>query len=467
MLVGLASCSVNPLTGKRELTLLSEGEEVDLGRKLDEDVIKSIHLYPDEAIQKSVDQLGQKLAAASERSHLQWQFRVLDDPAVNAFAVPGGFVYVTRGLMTHLSSEAQLAAVVGHEVGHVAARHSINQLSRAAVASRGAGLLSIIDPAGVHVGAAAQQGVVDFILRHSREDEIEADDLGVRYLKQVSYDPRSMYAVLTTVEAAIAGVGMQIPQSKSTHPDPAFRRQRLEQMLGPAPDFEQDRAYLQALDGMLFGQNALLGFMAGPRWVHPIFGIQIEFPIGWKATHNRTSAMTLSQDGEALVFISPSSEETPQAAYDAFFEQTGLEAGDPWRTEIHGQAAASSWFALTGEHSKFVGIAAFVQGPMQPYEIFGLVTTDKAAEYGPPLESAMGSFSVITSPAHQNLEPMRIHIIEVQAATNLQSLAASKASSADLQTLVLLNQVHPSDPLPAGTLIKWVEGFNPENLVED
>lgn len=466
--VGVGGCSINPLTGKRELTLMDEGEEIRLGQDIDRSIRESIGLYPDEAVSAKVSTVGARLAATSERSHLAWTFRVVDDPAVNAFALPGGFVYVTRGLLTHLESEAQLAAVLGHEIGHVTARHSINQLSRAAVASTGAGFLRIIDPTGAHVGGAAERGVADFILRHSREDEFEADDLGLRYLGRAQIDPHAMLAVLDTIERTTAAEGGQrIPTRQSTHPDPGLRRTRVESRIGPADETEQDVAYLRLIDGMLFGQNAREGFMTGPRFVHPRLGTQIDFPIGWKATHSDESAMTVSADGEGLIFLTPSKYPTAGQAHAEFFAETGLVPGEPWVTEIHGMTVVSSWFAISGEQTKFVGIAAFVQDATRTYSLFSLVSTGRAAALGPAIETSMLSFSPITSPAHRDLEPMRVRIVELEQPTSVASLVASHPSSVDVTTLAIINQVEPNTTLPAGTLVKLVVGFNPANLRED
>jgi predicted Zn-dependent protease len=393
---------------------------------------------------------------------------VVDDPAVNAFALPGGYVYVTRGLLTHLESEAQLAAVLGHEIGHVTARHSINQLSRAAVASTGAGFLRIIDPHGAHVGGAAERGVADFILRHSREDEFEADDLGLRYLERARIEPHAMLEVLETIERTTAAQGgHRIPTRQSTHPDPALRRARIESRLGPAPEVAQDRAYLQLVDGMLFGENALEGFLVGPRFVHPRLGIQIDFPVGWKATHADESAMTVSADGEGLVFFTTSDWESAKEAHDQFFAESGLVPGDPWVDEIHGSKVVSNWFAINGEQNNFVGIAAFVQDASRTYGLFSLVTTTRAAELGPAIETSMLSFSPITSPAHRDLQPMRLRVVALEEDTSLAHFSGSHPSSVDVATLAVINQVEPNALLPAGTLIKTVVGFNPANLRED
>jgi predicted Zn-dependent protease len=461
-LVGALACSINPLTGRRELALISEPEEVALGRALDADLIRSVGVYPEGPggpVTAVVEQSGASLARASARPDLQWTFRVLDDPSVNAFAIPGGFVYVTRGLVAHLDSRAQLAAVLGHEIGHVDARHSINQLSRAAVAGSGVGLFRIFDPAGRHVGGAAERGLERFMLRHSREDEIEADDLGVRYLQREQIDPRAMLEVLETVQRAqeVAG-GPRIAGGDSTHPDPLLRRSRLAATLGEPPAATCDEEWLAALEGLMFGPNVLEGFMVETRWVHPLHGVQVDLPSGWRVTHDRSSVAGLSPDGDALVFVTPSREDGPAAAHASFFAASGLSPGEPWRAQLDGFPVASSWFALAGERSAFVGIAAFVRTPVRTFELYALVTSARAEALGPALEAALASFARIRDPAVAGVQPMRIRIVRAPAATTLRALAATLPASVDVDTLARINQMDADEAVAAGQPLKWVRG---------
>jgi len=153
----VVACATNPVTGKRQLALISEAQEIEMGRQADKDVVASIGLYPDESMQRYVQALGARLAATTERPDLPWTFRVVDDAAVNAFAIPGGFIYVTRGIMTHLNSEAELAAILGHEIGHVTARHSVSQMSQQQLAQVGVAAGRHTTPdrleGGAHLGA--------------------------------------------------------------------------------------------------------------------------------------------------------------------------------------------------------------------------------------------------------------------------------------------------------------------------
>ena len=193
----VTSCAVNPATGQREFSLVSEGQEIAMGREADPQIVAQLGLYPDSAVQRYVSDLGLRLAAQSERPDLPWTFRVLDDPTVNAFALPGGFIYITRGILTHLESEAQLVGVLGHEIGHVTARHSASQMSRAQLAQIGlvAGMVfseTVRDYAGV-----ASQSLGLLFLKFGRDDESQADELGIRYMTRVGYDPRELAGVMT------------------------------------------------------------------------------------------------------------------------------------------------------------------------------------------------------------------------------------------------------------------------------
>jgi predicted Zn-dependent protease len=222
LLVAVApACSVNPATGKQQLNLISESQEIAMGKEADAQIVAQMGLYPDQALQAYVQSLGARLAAKSERPQLGWTFRVLDDPLVNAFALPGGYVYVTRGIMAHLESEAELAGVLGHEIGHVTARHSVNQMSKQQLAGLGLGIGMIVRPELQQLGDLAQTGMALLFLKYSRDDERQADELGLRYALRGNYDPREIPGVFSLLErvSAAAGAG-RAPSWLATHPDP-------------------------------------------------------------------------------------------------------------------------------------------------------------------------------------------------------------------------------------------------------
>src|SRR5205814_9316931 len=173
------SCATNPVTGKRQLALMSEAQEIAAGQQNDAEVRRDMGVYEDRALQEYVSGIGMRLAAISERPNLPWHFTVVDVPAVNAFALPGGYIYITRGILPFLDDESQLAGVLGHEIGHVTARHAVEQYSKATGAQLGLILGSIFVPGGAQLGQAAQTGLGLLFLKNSRDDEAQADRLGV------------------------------------------------------------------------------------------------------------------------------------------------------------------------------------------------------------------------------------------------------------------------------------------------
>ncbi|MEM1178621.1 MAG: M48 family metallopeptidase [Acidobacteriota bacterium] len=218
-------CATNPATGRNQLSLYSEAQEVELGRNADRDLVAEYGLYDDPELASYVDALGQELAATSERPGLPWTFRVLDDPAVNAYALPGGYIYMTRGILSHMGSESELAAVLGHEIGHVTARHGVNRMSKAQIANIGLGVGAVLAPELARgLGGEAQSGLQLLFLKYSRDDERQADRLGHRYADRIGQNPEGMVNMFTMLSAQsrLAGVG-RLPGYLLTHPHPEER----------------------------------------------------------------------------------------------------------------------------------------------------------------------------------------------------------------------------------------------------
>jgi predicted Zn-dependent protease len=221
---GLTGCARNPVTGKSELSLVSESQEIQMGQQGAKEVEQSIGFYKDPAVNAYVADIGKRMAANSERPNLPWEFHVVDDPAVNAFAIPGGFIYVTRGLMSTINSEAELASVIGHEVGHVTHRHSVEQISKAQLAQLGLGIGSILSSDIAKFGQLASAGLSLLFLKYGRDAEYEADRAGFRYALDQSYDVREMPKVFQTLDriGEVSGGGGGLPrsgQSSQEHPE--------------------------------------------------------------------------------------------------------------------------------------------------------------------------------------------------------------------------------------------------------
>jgi predicted Zn-dependent protease len=227
LFANVSSCARNPVTGELQLALISEEQEVQLGQQSAQEVERSIGIVDNAALQNYVQELGLRIASASERPHLPWSFAVVDDPTPNAFALPGGFIYITRGMMALMGSEAQLVSVLGHEVAHVTARHHVSSISRAQLAQFGLGVGGALFPDLQGIGGLAGAGLELVFLRHGRDAERQADDLGFGYTLQQGFDVREMALVFGSLQRL--GDEQQrsaIPSWLLTHPEPGDRSRR-------------------------------------------------------------------------------------------------------------------------------------------------------------------------------------------------------------------------------------------------
>lgn len=324
----LAGCATNPVTGKRELNLISESQEIAMGQEADKSVQAEYGLYGDAALTAYVDSIGQSLAKRSERPSLPWHFRVLDSPIVNAFALPGGYIYVTRGLLSVMNSEAQLAGVIGHEIGHVTARHSARQMTQQQIAQLGLGIGSILSQRIAQYSGVASQGLGLLFLKFSRDNETEADMLGVRYSTRAGYDPREIPSTYVTLAAvAERAGGGKIPTILQTHPDPGDRFQRTTTLSDDAvtalPAAEQKKLTVRegrlkkAIDGLVYGDDPRQGYSEGRAFYHPGLGFQMQWPASW----------TVQNGSTAVIAVAPAAAGSSSAA--AQMQLTLVQSGDP------------------------------------------------------------------------------------------------------------------------------------------
>jgi predicted Zn-dependent protease len=457
-----AACSFNPATGRLQLTTVTESEEIALGKENDAQVVEALGLYDDERLSTLVGEVGAKLATQSERPELPWTFRVLDDPTVNAFALPGGFVYVTRGLLVHLRSKDELAAVLGHEIGHVTARHGVVQLRKTRVAAASVGVFRVLDPNLRHVGgiAAGTAGLV--LLKHGRDDEYEADGLGIRYTQRAGYASAATVGVFDVlVRVSRAEPGGRVPTWLSTHPDPELRRERVQSMAsGAAP--ELDPAYLGVLDGVVYGPDPRSGFIVETTFVHPREGFAIDLPEGWKASHDGPRAIAVAPDEASLFVIAPTPAESAAKALEQFFADGSFTRGEAWNGEVGGFPVASAGFSASTSDGGLSGLLAFVD--YDEDTVLALAAMGPAAEWEQRLATVATTFaSFRRAPrALAEVEPMRVRPYTLPAATSLAALQAARPSSIELPQLCLLNGIDDAAvELPEGTVVKRVEGGPP------
>lgn len=458
-------CSVNPATGKNQLMLISEAQEIAMGKEADPQIIASMGLYDDPEIQEYVSRLGQDLAAESERPNLEWHFRVVDDPLVNAFALPGGYIYITRGIMANLTSEAELAAVLGHEIGHVVARHGANQMSKQQLASVGLAVGTVLlDPRNQGYGALANAGMQLAFLKFSRDDERQADDLGLRYIDRVGYDPRPMTEVFETLGRVSAAAGApRGPGWTATHPAPENRVARLEQAIGGMNvDFTgrpvRRDEYFSRLAGMTYGSNPREGFFKDNVFYHPDLALQLTFPEGWTTQNARSAVAAISPNKDAIMVMTLAQQNTVDEAERAFFEESKVTRGNRWRPSLRGLQATGSYFQTGTEPQRVLGRAAFISQGDRVFRLLTYSSEGKWRGYDRGLAGAVESFQRLTDRRYLDVQPAQLEVVRLQESMSLGDFSRRYPTSLDLQTLAILNHVEEGEVLEAGTMVKYVVG---------
>jgi predicted Zn-dependent protease len=327
-LLGCGSKTVNPVTGQQERSVMSEQQEIQIGAQGHAEIMKEYTALANPRLQAYVNDLGQRLAKQSHRANLKWTFTVLDSPEINAFAIPGGYVYITRGLMAYLDSEADLAGVVGHEIGHVTARHGAQRATRQQNAAVGAvlgGILGAVLDAkggggiGQQIGDASQAAAAGYVAKYGREQELQADGLGAEYLSRVNYDPRNMIDVIRVLKdqerfaADVARAeGKPAPQGGNSwlasHPS---NDQRLEQIGKIAAQYQANKnyadegrlRYLQMIDGMPFGESPEQGLTRGRNFYHSGLNFALTAASGWRIQNEAEQLTVVNATGDAALIV--------------------------------------------------------------------------------------------------------------------------------------------------------------------
>lgn len=461
-----AGCATNPVTGQRQLTLVSEAQEISMGQEAAVEVRDSIGLVDDAAMQSYVSRVGLELASGSERPKLPWAFAVVDDPTPNAFALPGGFIFVTRGLMTLLDSEAELASVLGHEIGHVTARHSVSMISRQQLTQLGLGLGGALFPEIQPVSQALGAGMQLLFLRYGRDAERQADELGFRYARSDGYDVREMADVFAALGRASQLEGQSpLPNWLASHPAPADRIEAARQLVaaaGPQPGTpRQGRTeYLERIDGVVYGENPRNGFFRDRVFYHPDLRFQMTMPAGWQTGNFAKAVVAADPSGTATVSLTLAGDMTPAQATERFFAQNGVESAGSSRETFNGVPAVVSGFRATAEQGGTLqGYAAYLQHRGATYQLLAYATTAAFSRQERALTDTIRSFAPVTSGDVLNIQPQRIDIVRVPRQLTLAAFDKLQPSAIPLETLAVLNQLDgPSASLTSGSLVKRVVG---------
>lgn len=295
LLTLLSACAKNPATGNQDFVMMSETEELKIGKQAFAEFSKNLILLPEnDPLAQYVNHVGQKVAATADRQDLFYHFYVVDDATINAFALPGGFIFIHRGLINHMNNEAELAAVLGHEVGHVTARHSVQQISKARAYQTALMITSVFVPIPQGATMFTDLIALSIIQGYGRDAEFQSDELSIRYLTQAGYDPNATIGILKTLkrldeidtlEKTDAGEKVEKYHGAfSSHPE---TRKRIEKSIAEAAagqvsgGLTNRNTLLTAINGYAYGDSAEQGAVVGRRFLHPELGFQLEFPKEW------------------------------------------------------------------------------------------------------------------------------------------------------------------------------------------
>jgi predicted Zn-dependent protease len=470
ILLSLA-CSVSHVTGKKQFLLMSEADEIALGKEYDPQVIATFGEYKNDQIQAFLQQKELEMAKISHWPGLDYHIKILDSPVVNAFAVPGGYIYLTRGILAQFNNEAELAGVIGHEMGHITARHIASQQTAQQLGQ-------ILLVAGMIVSEEFRQyanyamvGMQLLFLKFSRDDERQADRLGVEYSSKIGYDAHKMadfFNVLNkmSMQSEVGGV----PTFLSTHPDPGDRYIAVNKLasawqdsLGLATWKVNHDSYLRMIDGIVYGEDPRQGYVEGNTFYHPGLQFKFLFPTGWQVENMPAQVNMAPKDGKALLVFSQAAGNTLQESAWSTLNDLGLSIQQSKNTSINGMPALMtisgqvSQDQSTGQQQAIKVLSYFITYNSANYVFHGIAAEADFNSFTRTLESAMISFSKLTDPAKLNVKPKKIIVKSVQkTGTVSEAFAAYGVAQNEMNEMALLNNLSLTDRVDAGMLIKIV-----------
>ncbi|MGB4838411.1 MAG: M48 family metalloprotease [Saprospiraceae bacterium] len=467
-----ASCSRNPVTGKKELMLMSEGQELALGKESDPSIVAEYGLYNNPSLQAFINEKGKEMAAISHRPNLPYDFKILDSPVVNAFAVPGGYVYFTRGIMGHFNNEAEFAGVLGHEIGHIAAKHSAKQYSQQMITQ-------VLFIGGLLVSKdfrnfadVAQQGIGLLFLKFSRDHETESDKLGVEYSSKVGYDAHQMAGFFKTLKR-LSGEDGNVPTFLSTHPDPGDRYVNVNQLateaqktMDPSTLKVNRNNYLRMIDGIIYGEDPKQGYVENNVFYHPELKFQFNVPATWKTLNSPSQLQMAPADGKALMVMELAEGSDLNAAKTKVIQDNKLTVLESTNINVNGLPAIALLSDIVPEQVQ----GQVADPPLKVltylilynnliYKFHGLSATADFNNYFSNFQSTMRSFRALTDQSKIDKQPTLIKIVESgKNATLQQLLSDNNMPQSKMNELSILNGMELDAMVERGTLFKVFAG---------
>lgn len=473
----LAACAVgvNPVSGARRAYAYTWQQEIQLGREADREIVERFGLVDDPELAAYVERVGEAVLA---HSHLRregalpeyrataFTFRVLDSHIVNAFALPGGYVYVTRGLLAHLENEAQLAVVLGHEVAHVAARHSSKDAFKAgAVAVGVAGAEVLADEVGGLAEVLAEVGSLGvrfLMLRHGRDDERESDRLGVEYATRAGYEAAEGAHFFSALKRMQRRRGW-FPSFLSTHPDPGRREETVRHLaagmasLGPPERRLERDAYLERMEGLALGEDPRYGYLEENVFYHPAGRLRFTVPRGWEMEREgREAQLAPARGNVAVLFLRETRHTTAAAAAAAFVAENELSKVTSTTPAVPGYSAARvDATARDGEDTYRLAVL-WLEQDGAVYRFLGLAAPAEARTMEHAVSTMAAALRPLTDPDHLGMRPALLEVVTADRAAPFREILGERIlpDGVGLGDLAIMNGVHVDDEVPAGRRLK-------------
>jgi predicted Zn-dependent protease len=465
----LAGCAINPVTGRRELVLMSPEQELQLGRQTAAQVEQEIGLVESPALTAYVEEIGQRLARHSPRRDVDYHFAVVDMAEPNAFALPGGYVYVSRGLLAIANSEAELANVVGHEIGHVAARHSAQRETRAL----GVGVLATLGTlaAGAVGGAGAAEGAAQFgqvagaglIASYGRDQERQADEVGQKLAAQAGWDPAAMARFLRTLgRTAELQFGRQRgPSFLDSHPmtgervrNTAIRAETL-QVSPAAPIASTRSAFYARLADLRVGPDPSEGIFREQRYLHPVLDFALDFPAGWKTENAETAVAAQAPRGDAiLVLQAQGPSRDPGEAAQLFAQQNQLLLGPGKRERIGGLPAYRVRTELATRQGPAIADLTWIAHPRATFRLMGLSPSGSFGNHAGTFRDAARTFRPLTERERAGITELRLRIATAREGESLAALSRRTGNAWSLEETAVTNDLPVERRLQGGEPVK-------------
>lgn len=461
----LFGCAMNPVTGKKQFVLMSEKQEIAMGKQSDPEVIAFFGLYENPALQKFISQKGLEMAAVSHRPKLAYEFKIVDSPVINAFAIPG-YVYFTRGIMAHFNNEAEFAGVLGHEIGHITARHSVIQQRNAMLGQVGmiAGVLLI--PKLAQFVEPLSAGMELAMMSFGRDAERQADGLGVEYSSRINYDASEMAGFFKTLQRQTAASGgSEVPVFLSTHPSPEERNVNVAKL---AEDWKEKldltdplvnrESYLKRIDGLILGEDPQKGFVENGKFYHPELKFLFSIPNGWRLQNTPQQVQMAPENGDALLMLTLGAGTSLDDAAKKILENYKLELVESKKETINGLPSIIMVADQKQEAGTIRVISSLIQFQNNIYSIMGISELSKFSTYEATFLTTIRNFEELRETEKLNRKPDLIRIKTVPSQMTLQAAFQNfNMPASRFEELAILNGMLLTDKLSKGSLIKVIE----------